>query len=149
MSTMLPNNSEKSTSVLPGPASRLLDQVRDRIRVLHYSIRTEAVYLDWIKRFIRHFDKCHPKDLGAADVAQFLTRLAVAGGVTGKLAGKRLRSTPNRAAAKNPYRAFLPRCPVRGASRSAISRSAARTSGWIRYARRIAGQTACRDPRPG
>ncbi len=145
MSTIPPNNSAKSTSVLPGPAPRLLDQVRDRIRVLHYRIRTEVVYLDWIRRFIRHFDKRHPNDLGAAEVEQFLTRLAVAGGV----AGKRLRPTPSRAAAKNPYRAFLPRCPVRGASRSAISRSVARTSGWIRYARRIAGQTACRDPIPG
>jgi hypothetical protein len=49
----------------------LLDQVRVRIRVLRYSIRTEAVYLDWIKRYIRHFDKRHPGDLGVAEVAQF------------------------------------------------------------------------------
>ena len=71
MPTIPLNHSEKSTSVLPGPVSGLLDQVRDRIRVLHYSIRTEAVYLDWIKRFIRHFDKRHPKDFGVAEVAQF------------------------------------------------------------------------------
>ena len=62
MSTTPPNHSEKSTSVLPGPVPRLLDQVRDRIRVLHYSIRTKAVYLNWIKRYIRHFDKCHQGD---------------------------------------------------------------------------------------
>jgi hypothetical protein len=54
---------------------RLLDQVRDRIRVFHYSIRTEAVYLDWIKRYIRHFDKRHP---GASEIDAFLTHLAVA-----------------------------------------------------------------------
>ena len=65
MSTIPPNHSEKSTSVLSGSAPRLLDQVQDRIRVLHYSIRTEAVYLDWIKRYIRHFDKRLPRDLGA------------------------------------------------------------------------------------
>jgi Phage integrase, N-terminal SAM-like domain len=40
----------------PAPL-RLLDQVRARIRVLHYSIRTEQAYLDWIKRYIRFFDK--------------------------------------------------------------------------------------------
>lgn len=39
---------------------RLLDQVRGKIRVKHYSIRTEQAYLDWIKRFICHFDKRHP-----------------------------------------------------------------------------------------
>lgn len=64
MSTTPPDNAEKSTSVLPGSAPRLRDQVRDRIRVLHSSIRTEAVYLDWIKRYMRHFDKRHPNALG-------------------------------------------------------------------------------------
>jgi hypothetical protein len=52
-----------------------------RIRFLHYSIRTEQAYLDWIKRFIRHFGKRHPRDMGAAEVSEFLTHLAVAGRV--------------------------------------------------------------------
>ena len=64
-----------------GVAPRLLEQVRGRIRFKHYSIRTEQAYLDWIKRFIRHFGKRHPRDLGAAEVAEFLTHLAVAGRV--------------------------------------------------------------------
>lgn len=51
------------TSVQAAP--RLLDQVRDKIRLKHCSIRTEQAYLDWIKRFILHFDKCHPGELGA------------------------------------------------------------------------------------
>jgi integron integrase len=60
---------------------RLLDQVRGKIRLKHYSIRTEQTYVDWIKRFILHFDKRHPRDLGAAEVEAFLTHLAVAGKV--------------------------------------------------------------------
>ena len=60
---------------------KLLDQVRARIRVKHYSIRTEQAYVDWIKRFIVHSDKRHPRDLGAAEVEAFLTYLAVKGQV--------------------------------------------------------------------
>ena len=60
---------------------KLLNQVRAKIRVKHYSIRTEQTYVDWIKRFIVHFDKRHPRDLGAAEVEAFLTHLAVEGQV--------------------------------------------------------------------
>ncbi|MEO6118642.1 MAG: integron integrase [Methylotenera sp.] len=61
---------------------KLLDQVRGKIRLKHYSIRTEQAYVDWIKRYILHFDKQHPKDLGAGEVEQFLTYLAVVGKVS-------------------------------------------------------------------
>ena len=47
---------------------RLLDQVRDKIRLKHYSIRTEQAYLDWIKRFILFYGKRHPENLGSAEV---------------------------------------------------------------------------------
>ncbi len=67
-----------NTSIEP---PKLLDQVRGKIRLKHYSIRTEQAYVDWIKRYILHFDKQHPKDLGAAEVEQFLTHLAVVGKV--------------------------------------------------------------------
>lgn len=56
---------------------KLLDQVRGKIRLKHYSIRTEQSYLDWIKRFILHFDKRHPSEMGAVEVEIFLTYLAV------------------------------------------------------------------------
>lgn len=56
---------------------RLLDQVRDRIRTLHYSIRTEQSYIGWIKRFIFFNNKKHPKDMGKLEVEAFLTHLAV------------------------------------------------------------------------
>ncbi len=70
-----------SSAVDSGAAPRLLEQVRGRIRFLHYSLRTEQAYLDWIKRFIRHFGKRHPRDMGAVEVEAFLTHLAVVGNV--------------------------------------------------------------------
>ena len=66
-----------------GPTSpKLLDQVRDKIRVKHYSIRTETQYLQWIKRFIFFHGKQHPRDLGAAEVEAFLSHLATEGNVS-------------------------------------------------------------------
>ena len=56
---------------------KLLDQVVAKMRVKHYSLRTEKSYIDWIKRYIWHFDKTHPKDMGAEQVEAFLTYLAV------------------------------------------------------------------------
>ena len=70
----------ENTSKIEPP--KLLDLVRGKIRLKHYSIRTEQAYVDWIKRYILHFDKTHPKDLGAADVEAFLTHLAVVGKVS-------------------------------------------------------------------
>ena len=61
---------------------KLLELVRGKIRLKHYSIRTEQAYIDWIKRYILHFDKRHPKDMGALEVEQFLTHLAVVGNVS-------------------------------------------------------------------
>jgi integrase len=63
-------------------APRLLEQLRARIRTKHYPIRTEDAYVDWARRFIRHFDKRHPRDLGAPEIEQFLTDLAVEGRVS-------------------------------------------------------------------
>ena len=60
---------------------KLLEQVRDRIRVKHYSIRTETQYIQWVKRFILFHDKRHPRDMGVAEVEAFLTHLAVEGNV--------------------------------------------------------------------
>ena len=63
-------------------APRLLNRVRDKIRLKHYSIRTEQAYTDWIKRFVLFHKKRHPTDMGAAEVEEFLTHLAVAGKVS-------------------------------------------------------------------
>jgi len=59
------------------PPTRLLDRVRRDIRLRHYSIRTEAAYLDWIRRFILFHGKRHPMDMGPAEVEAFLGHLAV------------------------------------------------------------------------
>jgi integron integrase len=62
----------------PSNPPRLLDQMRERIRTLHYSIRTEHTYVDWVKRYIWFYKgKRHPKDMGVAEVRAFLTHLAV------------------------------------------------------------------------
>jgi integron integrase len=65
----------------PTNPPKLLDQVRNKIRLKHYSIRTEQAYTDWVRRFILHFDKKHPREMGAVEVEQFLTYLAVQGRV--------------------------------------------------------------------
>src|SRR3569833_3417302 len=54
----------------------LLEQVREKIRVKHYSIRTEKAYVDWIKRFILFLGKKHPAQMGMEEVNRFLTHLA-------------------------------------------------------------------------
>ncbi len=56
---------------------KLLDQVRDALRLKHYSLRTEETYVDWITRFILFHNKRHPKDMANAEVEAFLTHLAV------------------------------------------------------------------------
>ncbi|MCC7326434.1 MAG: integron integrase [Burkholderiales bacterium] len=59
------------------PPVRLLEQVRLKIRLKHYSLRTEQAYLDWIKRFIYFHGKRHPAQMGAGEIEAFLTHLAV------------------------------------------------------------------------
>ena len=56
---------------------RLLDRVRNKIRVKHYSIRTEQAYVDWIRRFILFHGKRHPEQMGAKEIETFLSHLAV------------------------------------------------------------------------
>ncbi len=56
---------------------RLLDQVRELLRIRHYSIRTEQAYLQWIRRFILFHGKRHPSAMGADEVSAFLSHLAI------------------------------------------------------------------------
>ncbi|WP_459704311.1 phage integrase N-terminal SAM-like domain-containing protein [Stutzerimonas marianensis] len=55
----------------------MLDQVREQIRLKHYSIRTEHVYCEWIKRYIRFHDYRHPVEMGGPEVEALLSDLAV------------------------------------------------------------------------
>ena len=69
----------RSTMVASGPPGnkpKLLQRVRDVVRRKQYSIRTEQVYVDWIKRFILYHKKRHPSEMGEEEVAEFLTHLA-------------------------------------------------------------------------
>lgn len=56
---------------------RLLDQLREAIRVRHYSIRTETAYVAWTRRFIIFHNKQHPNELGSRDLSAFLNHLAI------------------------------------------------------------------------
>ena len=55
----------------PAESPRLLEQVRNAIRRLHYSYRTEQTYLHWIKRFIFFHGKRHPNEMGATESRLF------------------------------------------------------------------------------
>ncbi len=56
----------------------LLGTVREVLRLKHYSPKTEEAYLHWVKRLMRFYPSRHPRELSAADIEAFLTRLAVA-----------------------------------------------------------------------
>jgi integron integrase len=60
----------------PLRATRLLDQLRERIRYCHYSLRTEQAYVHWVRWFVRFSGLRHPRELGAPEVEAFLSFLA-------------------------------------------------------------------------
>jgi integron integrase len=61
---------------------KLLDRVRDALRVRHMSLRTEKAYLHWIRRYILFHGKRHPQEMGEGEINAFLTHLAVEGQVS-------------------------------------------------------------------
>jgi integron integrase len=73
------------SSFLPVPQKqgkpKLLDQVRQLMRLRHYSSRTEQAYIGWIRRYILFHGKRHPNELGERDVSTFLSSLAINGRV--------------------------------------------------------------------
>ncbi len=60
---------------------KLLQQVRDKVRLRNYSYRTEQSYVAWVKRYILFHDKKHPAEMGRPEVEAFLKHLAVEGNV--------------------------------------------------------------------
>lgn len=78
VTTPIPGNTD-STAEKDRP--RLLDQVRNALRFRHYSLRTEHTYIYWIKRYIYFHKLRHPREMGAPEVTQFLSNLAVEGNV--------------------------------------------------------------------
>ncbi len=72
--TLSPERTARSLPPLAAP--RLLDQVRERTRYLHYSIRTETAYVHWVKAFVHFHGLRHPRDMGVAEIEAFLSHLA-------------------------------------------------------------------------
>jgi integron integrase len=66
----------KTVAHPPLQSKRLLDQVRERLRYMHYSLSTEKTYLYWVRWFIRFHGLRHPREMGQPEVEQFLTMLA-------------------------------------------------------------------------
>lgn len=66
----------------PPCAPRLLDQVRERVRYLHYSSRTEEAYVHWIRAFVRFHGRRHPREMGGPQVEAFLSWLSTERGVS-------------------------------------------------------------------
>ena len=66
-----------ATGAGAGGKTRLMDEVRARIRAKHYSLRTEQAYLGWIREFILANGRRHPRTLGGPEVEAFLSQLAV------------------------------------------------------------------------
>lgn len=60
----------------PRKEKKLLEQMRDVMRLKHYSLRTEKSYCDWVERFIRFHHMRHPREMAAEEVEAFLTDLA-------------------------------------------------------------------------
>src|ERR1051326_5154242 len=101
------------------PPRRLLDRVRDELRIRHYSVRTEEAYVHWIRRFVGFHGRRHPSDRGEDEVGEFLTDLAVRRSVAASaqnqalhallflyrdVLGKELGRFPNLVRAKRPER---------------------------------------------
>jgi integron integrase len=61
-----------AASAAARPGVRLLDQLREQIRYLHYSIRTEEAYVHWVRAFVRFHGMRHPRQMGEAEVRAFL-----------------------------------------------------------------------------
>ena len=67
----------RETTPTGPPKLRLLDRVRQALQARHGSRRTEKAYVAWIRRYILFHGKRHPADMGAAEITQFLSSLAV------------------------------------------------------------------------
>lgn len=71
---------------------KLLDQVRNEIRVRHYSLRTEKSYTNWIKRFIIFNNKKHPLEMGANEIRNYVNHLAIADKVSSSTQNQALQA---------------------------------------------------------
>ena len=61
--------------------TRLIPQLKHRLKLLRYSPRTAEVYVDWVKRFVRFHGNTHPREMAEPEIAAFLSALAIEGRV--------------------------------------------------------------------
>ena len=66
---------------MPPTPKKLLDRVRDAIRLRHYAYSTEKTYVYWLKRFVLYHNERHPLEMGEKEISEFLTYLAAEGNV--------------------------------------------------------------------
>ena len=60
----------------PGQGKKLLDLYRESLRVRHYSYRTEVTYISWVRQYILHHNKRHPREMGVDEINAFISHLA-------------------------------------------------------------------------
>ena len=116
-------------SVLPNPKAKILDQVREVLRLRHYSIRTEQSYCDWIRRYIKFHHMTSREELapGGPKVEMFLSDLAVNGRVAASTQNQAFNALLflYREVLKQPFRSdtALPRMPSSAEQTSGRSRN--------------------------
>src|ERR1700682_2155611 len=77
ITTMTNTSSSPQKGAITGDREpRLFEVFRDRIRLRHYSLRTERAYQEWIRRYIRFHGRRHPRTLGPGHITAFLSSLA-------------------------------------------------------------------------
>ena len=76
MLTLDKTKATPSATLCDKPPPKLLDRMREALRVRHYSLATERTYIGWAKQFILFHGKRHPQDMGASEVEAFLSALA-------------------------------------------------------------------------
>ncbi|MBI5944305.1 MAG: integron integrase [Chloroflexi bacterium] len=72
----MPETSKPTNPSAP-KEKKLLDQLRDNIRLKQYSFRTEKTYIQWVREYILFHKKRHPRDMGVTEINQFITHLVV------------------------------------------------------------------------
>ncbi|MCI0549738.1 MAG: integron integrase [Anaerolineae bacterium] len=74
---MTTSNTPKLASLQPippaTPGKKLLEQYSETLRNRHYSLRTERTYISWVRKYILHHNKRHPREMGVAEINDFIT----------------------------------------------------------------------------
>jgi integron integrase len=71
----IPDSSQSPNNSSAGKAKKLLDQYSEFLRNRHYSLRTEKTYIGWVRQYILYHNKRHPREMGVAEINDFITHL--------------------------------------------------------------------------